>query len=230
MVENEKMNINIMERLVFFLNSEFKNASKYLESKNADYLKLIKFQKEKDIEYESEINSLKLFKENELQNGINYKVEKANLEEEINEMKEKLEKALKEYNKETKLLKDQLSILEDTLNLEKRNNNNLSEENKYKDSIIDEKEKSIAQLLNQMADVDTEIEHNEMLRNELNLLQEEILIYKKKLKESTYLEQEIKSKVIQLEEALSKEIKEKKKIIDENQNLIKENENLTLDQ
>ena len=79
-----------------------------------------------------------------------------------------------------------------------------------------------------MADVDTEIEHNEMLRNELNLLQEEILIYKKKLKESTYLEQEIKSKVIQLEEALSKEIKEKKKIIDENQNLIKENENLTL--
>ena len=43
MVENEKINMNILEKLVFFLNSEFKNASKYLENKNADYLKLVNF-------------------------------------------------------------------------------------------------------------------------------------------------------------------------------------------
>ena len=215
MVENETININILERLILFLNSEYKNASKYLENKNADYLKLIKFQKEKDTEYENEINSLKQFKEKEQQNAINFRIEKQNLEDEIKEIKEKTEKIQRDYEKDSKTLKDQITLLLENLNNEKKKNHNLVEENKYKEAMIDEKEKSIAQLLNQMAEADTEIEHNEKLRKELTILQNDLFNTQKKLKQATNTEQEIKAKLVLIENNLNTSIIEKKQIMEE---------------
>ncbi len=215
MVENETININIIERLILFLHSEYKNASKYLENKNADYLKLIKFQKEKDAEYEHEISVLKQYKEKELQNAISYRIEKQNFEDEIKELKENSEKLKKDYEKELKTLKDQISVLQENLNNEKKKNYNLIEENKYKESIIDEKEKSIAQLLNQMAEADTEIEHNEKLRKELTILQNDLFNTQKKLKLTTNSEQEIKAKLTNVENNLEIAINDKKQTTDE---------------
>jgi chromosome segregation ATPase len=215
MVENESININILERLILFLNSEHKNASKYLENKNADYLKLIKFQKEKDAEYEHEITVLKQYKEKEQQNAINYRIERQNFEDEIKELKEYSEKIKKDYEREIKTLRDQISVWQENLNNEKKKNHNLIEENKYKESIIDEKEKSIAQLLNQMAEADTEIEHNEKLRKELTILQNDLFNTQKKLKSTTNSEQEIKAKLTNVENNLDLAINEKKQTIEE---------------
>ena len=221
MTDSENININIIERLIIFLDSEYKNSCKYLENKNADYLKLIKIQKEKDFDYENEIKALKDFN-----NSNNLKIEKYNLEEEMKEIKERLEKSQNEYKRDTEILKEQLSILNVNLNNTKINLNKLIEENNYKESIIDEKEKRIAQLLNQIADFETEIEQNQSQKKELKLLQNELFMAKKKLRENSNLEIELKAKINSLEGLLAKEISEKKKIIEETQVLIKENENL----
>jgi chromosome segregation ATPase len=226
MVESEKANISILERLIFFLHSEFKNASKYLENKNSDYLKLLKMQKEKDAEFENEINNLKPYKDRELQNSLSFKLEKQSLEDEIKELKDYGEKIKKDYETDIRLLKSQNNVLTENLTAEKKKSVNLVEESKYKDTIIDDKEKSIAQLLNQISEADTEAEHTEKLRKELTLMQNDLFNTQKKLKQSNNSEQDLMKKIIALEETAAIEKKEKETFKEDFERSSKELDNL----